>query len=244
MLTHRNILANIDADAQVFQADAGRRDGRRAAVLSLLRLHRHAVAAAGRRLRRASTIPTRWTPRRSASIAAKYRGTILISTPTFYRSYLRKCEPESSRTLRYAIVGAEKLRAPVARRVPGAVRRRRCSRATAARRWRRSSRSTCRSRGRQADRRHGRHRGIRCRRRRRPGDRRRAARSARKGCCWSTGPNVMHGYLGDPALTADGPPRRLVRRPATSRRSTTTASSASPTGCRGSARSPARWCRT
>jgi acyl-[acyl-carrier-protein]-phospholipid O-acyltransferase/long-chain-fatty-acid--[acyl-carrier-protein] ligase len=48
-------------------------------------------------------------------LAGKYGGTMLIGTPTFYTAYIRKCSPDEFKTLRYAIVGAEKLREPVAR---------------------------------------------------------------------------------------------------------------------------------
>jgi acyl-[acyl-carrier-protein]-phospholipid O-acyltransferase/long-chain-fatty-acid--[acyl-carrier-protein] ligase len=47
-------------------------------------------------------------------IAEKHRGTILVSTPTFYASYTRKCRPEQFARVRYALVGAEKLREPIA----------------------------------------------------------------------------------------------------------------------------------
>ena len=40
---------------------------------------------------------------------------MLISTPTFCSTYVRKCEPEQFAHLRYAMVGAEKLREPIAR---------------------------------------------------------------------------------------------------------------------------------
>jgi acyl-[acyl-carrier-protein]-phospholipid O-acyltransferase/long-chain-fatty-acid--[acyl-carrier-protein] ligase len=48
-------------------------------------------------------------------LVAKYRATILISTPTFYAAYLRRCGTGDFATLRYAIVGAEKLREPIAK---------------------------------------------------------------------------------------------------------------------------------
>jgi acyl-[acyl-carrier-protein]-phospholipid O-acyltransferase/long-chain-fatty-acid--[acyl-carrier-protein] ligase len=48
-------------------------------------------------------------------LIGKHKATILISTPTFYAAYLRRCAVEEFATLRYAIVGAEKLREPVAK---------------------------------------------------------------------------------------------------------------------------------
>jgi acyl-[acyl-carrier-protein]-phospholipid O-acyltransferase/long-chain-fatty-acid--[acyl-carrier-protein] ligase len=47
-------------------------------------------------------------------LAEKYGGSLLISTPTFCSSYVRKCRPEQFAKLRYAIVGAERLREPIA----------------------------------------------------------------------------------------------------------------------------------
>jgi acyl-[acyl-carrier-protein]-phospholipid O-acyltransferase/long-chain-fatty-acid--[acyl-carrier-protein] ligase len=47
-------------------------------------------------------------------LAARYRASLIISTPTFCATYIRKCEPEQFRHLRYAIVGAERLRESIA----------------------------------------------------------------------------------------------------------------------------------
>jgi acyl-[acyl-carrier-protein]-phospholipid O-acyltransferase/long-chain-fatty-acid--[acyl-carrier-protein] ligase len=47
-------------------------------------------------------------------LTERHKGTILMSTPTFCASYVRKCEPAQFSTLRYAVVGAEKLRPAIA----------------------------------------------------------------------------------------------------------------------------------
>jgi acyl-[acyl-carrier-protein]-phospholipid O-acyltransferase/long-chain-fatty-acid--[acyl-carrier-protein] ligase len=47
-------------------------------------------------------------------LVAKYRATLLLSTPTFCSAYTRKCTREEFASLRFVIVGAEKLREPVA----------------------------------------------------------------------------------------------------------------------------------
>jgi acyl-[acyl-carrier-protein]-phospholipid O-acyltransferase/long-chain-fatty-acid--[acyl-carrier-protein] ligase len=47
-------------------------------------------------------------------LAAKYRATFLLSTPTFCASYPRQCAPEQFSALRYVLVGAEKLRPALA----------------------------------------------------------------------------------------------------------------------------------
>ena len=50
-----------------------------------------------------------------SELAERYKATFLLATPTFCTSYIRKCEPKQFAHLRYAIVGAEKLREPIAR---------------------------------------------------------------------------------------------------------------------------------
>ena len=83
MLTHRNILANVDAIAQVFQLNA---DDVMVGVLPFFHsfgftgtLWLPLVSAASA----SSTTRIRWTPRPSASWPDDYRATMLISTPTF-----------------------------------------------------------------------------------------------------------------------------------------------------------------
>jgi acyl-[acyl-carrier-protein]-phospholipid O-acyltransferase/long-chain-fatty-acid--[acyl-carrier-protein] ligase len=47
-------------------------------------------------------------------LAAKYHATFLLSTPTFCVTYLRQCTREQFASLRYPVVGAEKLRPALA----------------------------------------------------------------------------------------------------------------------------------
>jgi len=47
-------------------------------------------------------------------LAEQYKATFLLSTPTFCAAYVKKCRTEQFAHLRYPIVGAEKLREPVA----------------------------------------------------------------------------------------------------------------------------------
>jgi acyl-[acyl-carrier-protein]-phospholipid O-acyltransferase/long-chain-fatty-acid--[acyl-carrier-protein] ligase len=113
MLTHRNILANVDSASQLFQLT---RDDVMLGVLPFF----HSFGFTG----------TLWLPllagfgvvyhpnpmdaKTIGELAGQYRATLIISTPTFSTSYVRKCQPEQFAHLRYAIVGAEKLREPVA----------------------------------------------------------------------------------------------------------------------------------
>ncbi len=113
MLTHGNILANVDAAAQIFDV---RRDDVMLGVLPFF----HSFGFTG----------TLWFPllngfgvvyhpnpmdaKTIGDLAGSHRATLLISTPTFCGSYIRKIRPEQFATLRYAIVGAERLREPIA----------------------------------------------------------------------------------------------------------------------------------
>jgi acyl-[acyl-carrier-protein]-phospholipid O-acyltransferase/long-chain-fatty-acid--[acyl-carrier-protein] ligase len=47
--------------------------------------------------------------RQIGKLTQKYKGTLLLSTPTFLRSYLRRCETEEFKTLDVVVCGAEKL---------------------------------------------------------------------------------------------------------------------------------------
>jgi acyl-[acyl-carrier-protein]-phospholipid O-acyltransferase/long-chain-fatty-acid--[acyl-carrier-protein] ligase len=113
MLSHGNVRANIDAAMKVFEL------GDRDVMLGVLPFF-HSFGF---------TV-TLWLPlvcgfaavyhpnpldaKTIGELAAKYHGTVLISTPTFCLSYVRKVEPEQFAQLRYAIVGAERLREPIA----------------------------------------------------------------------------------------------------------------------------------
>jgi acyl-[acyl-carrier-protein]-phospholipid O-acyltransferase/long-chain-fatty-acid--[acyl-carrier-protein] ligase len=114
MLSHHNVLSNIEAFAQLFWVT---RKDRMMGVLPFF----HSFGFTG----------TLWFPLLSGfgvayhpnpldaktigEMVAKYKATILISTPTFYAAYLRRIPPEQFSSLRYAIVGAEKLREPLAK---------------------------------------------------------------------------------------------------------------------------------
>lgn len=113
MLSHHNILSNIESFSQVFWVTERDR------VMGVLPFF-HSFGFTG----------TLWFPliagfgavyhpnpmdaKVIGEMVAEYRATILISTPTFYGGYIRRCSKEEFASLRYAIVGAEKLRAEIA----------------------------------------------------------------------------------------------------------------------------------
>jgi len=113
MLSHRNVLANVEGLAQVFWVARSDR------ILGALPLF-HSFGFTG----------CLWFPLVNGfgavfhvnpmdagtigDLVQKHRATILLSTPTFYSAYARKCTADQFATVRLALVGAEKLREPIA----------------------------------------------------------------------------------------------------------------------------------
>jgi acyl-[acyl-carrier-protein]-phospholipid O-acyltransferase/long-chain-fatty-acid--[acyl-carrier-protein] ligase len=113
MLSHANILANTDAVAQVFQLRA---DDVMVGVLPFFHSFGFSITLWLPMVQGFGAVfhPNPMDGKTIGEIAEKYHGTILVSTPTFYASYIRKCRPEQFARVRYALVGAEKLREPIA----------------------------------------------------------------------------------------------------------------------------------
>jgi len=113
MLTHANLVSNIDAANRVFRLQP---DDVMLGVLPFF--HSFGFTA------------TLWLPlcigcaaayhanpidaKTIGELAAAYRATILFSTPTFCAAYVRKIQRAQFAHLRLAIVGAERLRDPIA----------------------------------------------------------------------------------------------------------------------------------
>jgi acyl-[acyl-carrier-protein]-phospholipid O-acyltransferase/long-chain-fatty-acid--[acyl-carrier-protein] ligase len=113
MLTHGNVLANVDSLAQIFPM------GPSDCFIGVLPFF-HSFGFTG----------TMWFPliqgagvayhpnpmdaKTIGEIAEAHKATMLISTPTFCNSYVRRISKEQFAHLKYAIVGAEKLREPLA----------------------------------------------------------------------------------------------------------------------------------
>jgi acyl-[acyl-carrier-protein]-phospholipid O-acyltransferase/long-chain-fatty-acid--[acyl-carrier-protein] ligase len=114
MLSHYNVIANVEAMAQVFWIS-----GRDRIVGALPFFHSFGFTV------------TIWFPmlagcgvvyhsnpldaKSLGALISRYRATFLVSTPTFCAAYARKCTREEFASLRFALVGAEKLREAVAR---------------------------------------------------------------------------------------------------------------------------------
>lgn len=113
MLSHHNILSNIEAFSQVFWVTQKDR------VMGVLPFF-HSFGFTGTLwfplIARFGAVyhPNPMDAKVIGEMVSEHRATILISTPTFYGSYIRRCAKEEFSSLRYAIVGAEKLRAEIA----------------------------------------------------------------------------------------------------------------------------------
>ncbi len=113
MLSHHSVLSNIRAMAQVFWVSDHDR-----VVGTLPFFHSFGYTV------------TIWLPlvsgcgalyhnnpteaNKVGELVAKHKGTLLLSTPTFCAGYTRKCAREDLASLRFVLVGAEKLRESVA----------------------------------------------------------------------------------------------------------------------------------
>jgi acyl-[acyl-carrier-protein]-phospholipid O-acyltransferase/long-chain-fatty-acid--[acyl-carrier-protein] ligase len=114
MLTHANVLSNIEAISSVINLGPADR------MLGVLPFfHVFGFTA------------TLWLPaclgmgavyhfspldaRVVGQLAEKYKATFLLGTPTFLLTWMRRVEPEKFKSLRYVVVGAEKLREEVAK---------------------------------------------------------------------------------------------------------------------------------
>ena len=108
MLSHYNIMSNIDQVGQTFMLD--RRD-RLLGVLPFFHSFGFTVTLS---LPAALGIGVVYHPNPldMAAISEQvrsYRITFLLATPTFLQAYMRRCQPEDFGSLQYVLVGAEKL---------------------------------------------------------------------------------------------------------------------------------------
>jgi acyl-[acyl-carrier-protein]-phospholipid O-acyltransferase/long-chain-fatty-acid--[acyl-carrier-protein] ligase len=114
MLTHHNILSNIEGIAQVIRFTP--RD-RIMGVLPLFHSFGFTATLWLPLLERFGAVyhPNPTDAKTIGETVQKYQATLLISTPTFYVGYWRRCTKEEFASLRYIIAGAEKLREQIAK---------------------------------------------------------------------------------------------------------------------------------
>jgi acyl-[acyl-carrier-protein]-phospholipid O-acyltransferase/long-chain-fatty-acid--[acyl-carrier-protein] ligase len=113
MLSHYNLLANIEAIAQLYWIhDRDRIVG----VLPFFHSFGYAVTMWFPLIAGCGVIyhPDPSDAQTIGELVAKYRATLLLATPAFCSVYTHKCSKEQFASLRYVLVGAEKLREPLA----------------------------------------------------------------------------------------------------------------------------------
>ena len=113
MLSHWNLLANMEACAQVFNLDE---HDCMLGTLPFFHSFGYTYTLWFPLVRGFAAVyhPNPMDGKTIGELAAKYHGTFLLSTPTFCATYLRQIAREQFAWLRYAVVGAEKLRPALA----------------------------------------------------------------------------------------------------------------------------------
>jgi acyl-[acyl-carrier-protein]-phospholipid O-acyltransferase / long-chain-fatty-acid--[acyl-carrier-protein] ligase len=108
MLTHYNVLSNVEQLEQVLACD------RRDRILGVLPFF-HSFGFTGTLCLPAVVgtgvvfHPTPLEPEAIGDLIRRYAATFLLATPTFLQLYLRGCDPEDFGSLRFILAGAEKL---------------------------------------------------------------------------------------------------------------------------------------
>ena len=108
MLTHYNVLSNVEQLEQVLAFDSRDR------VLGVLPFF-HSFGFTGTLCLPAVVAtgviyhPTPLEPEAIGDLIRRYAATFLLATPTFLQLYLRGCDPEDFGSLRFVLAGAEKL---------------------------------------------------------------------------------------------------------------------------------------
>ena len=113
MLTHGNIAANAES---VIQAIDPEPKERLLGILPFFHSFGYTVTLWVPLQVGASSVfhPDPLQAREIGELCKKHTCTMFLSTPTFLRSYLRRCDPEDFKTLRILVCGAEKLPQPLA----------------------------------------------------------------------------------------------------------------------------------
>ena len=114
MLSHHNVLSNIEALAQVFWVTPADR------FLGVLPFFHSFGFTCTLWFPLAEGFGVAYHPnpmdaKGVGEMVFKHKATFLMSTPTFYSAYVRRCTKEEFASLRFAMVGGEKLRETIAR---------------------------------------------------------------------------------------------------------------------------------
>lgn len=113
MLSHHNVLSNIESLAQLFWVT---KKDKMMGVLPFFHSFGFTVTLWFPLIARFGAVfhPNPMDAKVIGELVQKHKASILISTPTFYNAYIRRCSKEAFASLRYAMVGAEKLRQEIA----------------------------------------------------------------------------------------------------------------------------------
>lgn len=113
VLTQANIRSNIEGLAQIFDI---RPSDRVVGVLPFFHSFGFTVTIWFPFVVGCSAVyhPNPLDPKTIGKLTQKFSGTILLATPTFSASYIRRIDPEQFASLRFTVVGAEKLQPDLA----------------------------------------------------------------------------------------------------------------------------------
>ena len=113
MLSHYNLIADIEAIAQLFWITPS---DRIVGVLPFFHSFGFTVTIWFPLLAGCGVVyhPNPTDARAIGELVHQHKATLLLTTPTFCSTYTRKCTAEEFASLRYVLVGAEKLRQPIA----------------------------------------------------------------------------------------------------------------------------------
>ena len=108
MLTHFNLVSNIQQVSQVFML------GGKDRILGILPFFHSFGFMAGLWMPAVNGVGVVYHPnpldaKVIGELVGNYKVTFLIATPTFLQAYMKRCSPESFGSLQYVLVGAEKL---------------------------------------------------------------------------------------------------------------------------------------
>lgn len=113
MLSQHNVVSNLEALGQILQA---KKDDRVMGVLPFFHSFGFTGTLCWPLVLGMGTVyhPNPLDAKTIGGLVRKYKATLMIATPTFCQAYYRVCPPEDFASLRYVVVGAEKLRADFA----------------------------------------------------------------------------------------------------------------------------------
>jgi acyl-[acyl-carrier-protein]-phospholipid O-acyltransferase/long-chain-fatty-acid--[acyl-carrier-protein] ligase len=113
MLTHKSVIANVDSIEQLFRLT--HRD-KIAGILPFFHSLGYTITLWFPILTGLGVVyhPDPLDAKAVGALVAKHKATMLLAAPSFCKSYVRVCTREQFSTLRYVIVGAEKLQDAIA----------------------------------------------------------------------------------------------------------------------------------